>query len=61
MIFSVTYLLEQHNDIPNYHISHILPTNVKLVVWTLYNINNFTWLKSYNTSGKKNIALCKSK
>ena len=28
-----------------YCVSHVLPTYVKLVVWTLQNINNFTWTK----------------
>ena len=35
MIFNVTYYLELHNAIFICCISHILPTNVKLVVWTL--------------------------
>ena len=35
IIFSVTYYLELCNAISIYCISHILPTNVKLVVWTL--------------------------
>jgi hypothetical protein len=32
MIFSVTYYLDLHNAISFYCISHILPTNVELVV-----------------------------
>ena len=35
MIFSVIYYLELRNATYIYYISHILPTNVKLVVWTL--------------------------
>ena len=35
MIFSVTYYLKLQNAISIYYISHILPTNVKLIVWTL--------------------------
>ena len=42
MIFSVTYYLEVYNVIYVYCISHILPTNVELVLWTLQNDNNFT-------------------
>ena len=42
MIFSVTYYLELHNAISIYCISCILSTNVKFVVWTLQNTNNFT-------------------
>ena len=38
IIFSVTYYLELHNAISIYCASHILPTDVKLVVWTLQNI-----------------------
>jgi hypothetical protein len=45
MIFCVTYYLELHNAISIYCTSHILPTNVKLVVWLLHNIDNFTWSK----------------
>ena len=26
-----------------YCVPDSLPSNVKLVVWTLYNVNNFTW------------------
>ena len=43
MIFNVTYYLELCNVVSIYRISHILPKTVKLVVWTLYNINNFIW------------------
>jgi hypothetical protein len=35
MIFCVTYYLKLHNAISIYFTSHILPTYVKLVVWTL--------------------------
>ena len=35
MIFSVTYYLELHNAISIYCSSHILPTNVELIIWTL--------------------------
>ena len=35
MIFSVTYYLELRIVISIYYTSHILPTKVKLVVWTL--------------------------
>jgi hypothetical protein len=35
MIFSVTYYLEFCPAISISYISHILPTNVKLIVWTL--------------------------
>ena len=35
VIFRVTYYLESRNAISIYCRSHILPTNVKLVVWTL--------------------------
>ena len=34
-IFSVTYYLELRNAISIYCTSHSLPTNIKLVVWTL--------------------------
>ena len=34
MIFSATYCLDLRNAIFIYYTSHILPTNVKLVVWT---------------------------
>ena len=43
--FSVTDCLELRNAIDVYCISHILSTNVKLVVWMLLNIDNLTWLK----------------
>ena len=33
--FSVTYYLKVCNVICIYYISHVLPTNVKLVVWTI--------------------------
>ena len=45
MIFSVTYHLQLRNVVSIYSTSHILFANVKLVVWTLWNIDNFTWLK----------------
>ena len=35
MIFRVTYFLELRNATSTYFISHILPTSVKSVVWTL--------------------------
>ena len=35
MLFSVAYNLELYNAISIYYTSHILPTNVKLVVSTL--------------------------
>lgn len=41
-ILSVTYYLELRNAISSYHISHIL-TIIKLVPWTLQDLNNFTW------------------
>ena len=44
MIFSVTFYLELHNATSIYCISCILPTDVRLVVWTLYNNNNFTYI-----------------
>lgn len=43
MIFNVTCYLGLCSAISVYCISHILLKNVKLVVWTLYNINNFIW------------------
>lgn len=39
MVFSVNYYLDICCTIPFYCGSHLLPTNVKLVVWTLYSIN----------------------
>ena len=42
MVFSVTHYLKLHNAISIYCTSHILPTNVKLVVWTLDDIDNIT-------------------
>ena len=35
MIFGVTYYLELHNPVSIYCISHILPTKMNLVVWTI--------------------------
>ena len=35
--------MELPNVVYIYCISHILPTNVELIVWTLQGINNFTW------------------
>jgi hypothetical protein len=35
IVFSVTCCLELRNALYVYHISHVLLTNVKLVVWTL--------------------------
>ena len=43
MILSVTYYLDLPNATSISYVSHILPTNTKLIVWTLSNINNFTW------------------
>ena len=43
MIFSVTYYMEFCIAISIYYVSHILPSNFELVVWTLQNINDFTW------------------
>jgi hypothetical protein len=45
VIFSVTYYVELRNAITVYCASHFLPTMVELVVWTLLNINIFTWQK----------------
>ena len=45
-VFSVTYYLEAQYDVSICRTSHISSTNVKLIVWTLYNINNFTWFKN---------------
>jgi hypothetical protein len=45
MIFVVTYLLELHNVIISYYRSHFAPTEIKQVVWTLYNMNYFTGKK----------------
>ena len=38
IVFTVTYYLELRNAIAIYSIFHILPKNVKLVVWTLTNL-----------------------
>ena len=35
MLFSVTHYLELSSAISIYYTSHILPTDVQLVVWTL--------------------------
>jgi hypothetical protein len=35
MLYSVTYYLELSSAISIYRTSHVLPTNVQLVVWTL--------------------------
>ena len=43
MIFSVTYYQKLRNGIIVYCAPHCLPTIVELVVWTLQNINIFTW------------------
>ena len=44
MLFSVTYCLEFHNTIIVYCTSHFnQSTKVELVVWTLQNIDIFTW------------------
>ena len=43
VVFSVIYYLELCCAISLYYGSHFLPTKVKLVVWTLYNINISTW------------------
>ena len=45
IVLSVTYYLELRNTIFMYCISRVLPTNVKLVLWTLRNTNNFTLVK----------------
>ena len=42
IVFSVTYYLESRDTTYVYYIFHTLPTNVKLGVWTLWNMNNFT-------------------
>ena len=42
IVSSVTYHLELCNAITIYCISHLSPTKVKLVVWTLKNINIFS-------------------
>ena len=43
ILFSATQYLKLHIGVNIYCISHILPTNMKLVVWVLLHINNFTW------------------
>ena len=53
-ILSVTYFLELHNDIPIKCLYHNLPTNVKLIVWTLYHINNFSKYKFTSTIERYN-------
>jgi hypothetical protein len=42
IIFNVTYYVESRNVISIDGVSHILPTNVKLVGWTSQYINNIT-------------------
>ena len=42
MVVSVTYYLELHCAITFYYLV-FLSKKVDLVVWTLYNINMFTW------------------
>ena len=53
MIFKVTYYLELRTAIIVYFASHFLPTMIELVVWTLQNINIFTWLKKYISINNK--------
>lgn len=35
IVHSITYYLGFHNTISIYCVSHILPTNIELVVWTV--------------------------
>ena len=58
LIFSVTYYLELRNAITVNCSSHFLPTKVKLVVWTLWNINIFSLVTF--TLIVKDIAMCNS-
>lgn len=44
MVFRATFCLELRSAITTYYRSHLPPT-IKLVAWTLYNINIFTWFK----------------
>jgi hypothetical protein len=45
VVFGLTYYLELRNVLSLYCISHTLSTNVNVVVWKLYNINNLIWYK----------------